>query len=103
MPRIQGHNGHRYRRIRAAILAASDTCGICHHPGAGEADLITPVSLGGSWLDPTNFRPAHGTTSRCPICIGVNGRPRACNQARGNGTRRPRRHTAHLSIDAHLI
>lgn len=84
MPRIKGHNGRPYRRIRAQVLALSDTCGICGHPGADQVDCIQPVSLGGSDTDPTNLRPSHGSSAPCPICPQRNGKRRSCNQERGN-------------------
>lgn len=68
MPRILGHNGSRYRRIRAEVLAESDICALCGLPGANSVDCVQPVSLGGSWLDKANLRPAHGR----------------CNSRRGN-------------------
>ena len=74
-------NGHRRRRLRAAILATEDHCGICgqivdktlHHldPGAPEIDEIIPVSKGGDPLARSNCRLAH----------------RLCNQRRGDGSR----------------
>ncbi len=72
------HVGRPWRRLRASVLAASDLCHLCGHPGAREVDLLTPLSLGGDPLDPANLRPAHGSSSPCPWCL------RACNQSRGN-------------------
>jgi 5-methylcytosine-specific restriction endonuclease McrA len=72
------HVGRPWRRVRARVLATSDLCGLCGHPGAREVDLIIPLSLGGDPLDPANLRPAHGTSDPCPWCL------RACNQSRGN-------------------
>lgn len=80
-------NGHRRRQLRARVLAEEDTCGICGqpvdralrlgpdgkpHPLSPEVDEIIPFSLGGSPLERSNVRIAH----------------RACNQRRGNGTKR---------------
>lgn len=87
-----------YRRNRALLLATTDLCGLCGHPGARTADHIIPPS---QWptdaygrhlpgLDAlTNLQPAHGTMgnrvtgqqpNRCPICR------RLCNQAKNNRT-----------------
>lgn len=60
-----------------------DTCHLCGHPGATQADHLVPIS---TWtdqpIDPHLMRPAHGNTprARCATC------GRACNQARGNRT-----------------
>jgi hypothetical protein len=35
--------GSRYRRLRALILAASDICHLCGHPGADSIDHLYPV------------------------------------------------------------
>ena len=83
-----------YRRNRALLLALTDVCGICGHPGSMTADHIIPPARwprGVTGLDDiTNLRPAHGTMGRtgphnpCPTC------GRLCNQSRGNrATRRP--------------
>lgn len=74
-----GRSGRPWRRARDACLAASTTCHICRHPGAGEADHhpLTRVQLIARGLnpdDPQYLRPAHGTSARCPVC------GRACNQ-----------------------
>jgi 5-methylcytosine-specific restriction endonuclease McrA len=75
------HVGRPWRRLRSAVLATSDVCGLCGHHGALQVDLIVPLSRGGDPLDPANLRPAHGTTCPCPQC------GRACNQSRGNRDR----------------
>jgi hypothetical protein len=81
------------------LLATTDVCGICGHPGARTADHIIPAR---SWpKDATgrplpgmdslaNLQPAHGTLgpgrppNYCPIC------GRLCNQSRGAAiVRRP--------------
>lgn len=85
-----------YRRNRAMLLATTDICGICGHPGAATADhVITakhwPRDGAGKLLpgmdDLSNLRPAHGTMgagsgivhNRCPVCKQL------CNQSRGSG------------------
>lgn len=70
------------------VLATSTTCHLCGHAGAGEVDLLVPLSRGGDYLDPSNLAPCHGTSSRCPVCR------RACNQSKGDGTARPRMPTS---------
>jgi 5-methylcytosine-specific restriction endonuclease McrA len=72
----RGPSGRPWRRIRAAVLATSDVCWLCGHPGANDVDHVIPRSLGGDPLDPANLRPAHGADG-CPWCR------RKCNQARG--------------------
>jgi hypothetical protein len=73
---------HHSRRARAAIRAMfavrGDTCHLCGHRGAREADLLTPRAVAPHQpIHPGAYRPAHGTSCRCPIC------GRACNQERG--------------------
>lgn len=94
--------GHaRYRRNRAILLASTDICAICGHPGAITADHIIPDKI---WrqLFPddrfgfdelANLQPAHGCfgagvrteLGRCPTC------GRMCNQSKKDSleTRRP--------------
>ena len=56
-------------------------CVHCGHPGAGEADHITPVVHDpGQPIDPHAMRPAHGSNAPCPTCL------RKCNQERGTRT-----------------
>lgn len=96
----RGTGNSAYRRNRTIVLAASDVCGICGHPGALTTDHIIPAK---SWprdvatgkplpgMDSVgNLRPAHGTlgprqpVNYCPVCR------RACNQSRGAAAaRRP--------------
>lgn len=72
-----GPTGRPWRRLRAAVLAASDVCVLCGHPGSGDVHHFTARSLGGGLLDPANVGPAHGALSPCPWCQV------ACNQAAG--------------------
>lgn len=85
MPRSPGRAGHRWRQTRAAILAVSTHCALCHEPldftarpGSSRSpsiDHIRPLGRGGDPLNPANLRPAHF----------------GCNSARGNRDRRTRR------------
>ncbi|GLW32262.1 hypothetical protein [Actinoplanes regularis] len=76
-----GPNGHRYRTVRAAVLARSDTCVLCGHPGADQADHILSRSQHPEIdvADPANLAPVHGVNG-CPTC------GEKCNQVKGNGT-----------------
>ena len=83
--------GHTARTNIRAMLATSDLCWICHHPGARTGDHII---AGPQWLalhgtmhgydDPTNLAPAHGTGGNhqtgwdnpCPTC------GQRCNQVK---------------------
>jgi hypothetical protein len=58
---------YAYRKIRAALLAESDTCHWCGHGGADAADHLIPVARGGATLDPDNLAPIHGVNG-CPTC-----------------------------------
>lgn len=79
------HTRHRtgrpYRRARAQMFATyGDTCHICGHAGAREADHLVPVSHDSDQpVDPHLMRPAHGGNAPCPVC------GRACNAERGAG------------------
>jgi 5-methylcytosine-specific restriction endonuclease McrA len=77
----QGPNGHRYREARRAVLAQSDTCHLCGHGGADQADHLASRSLNPEIdvADPSNLAPAHGVKG-CPTC------GEKCNQVKGNGT-----------------
>jgi hypothetical protein len=83
----------RYRRNRAAVLAASDWCELCGHGGATTTDHIVqpkywPIGPDGKYLpgldEPDNLRPAHGVMGNgrihnpCPVCGQL------CNQRRGD-------------------
>ena len=65
----------RQRRNRA-ILALSDVCHICGHPGSDAVDHVYPLSKGGSDDDPDNLKPAHHDVP-CPTC------GERCNRAKG--------------------
>ncbi|MFE2323596.1 HNH endonuclease [Streptomyces sp. NPDC059385] len=67
---------YAYRKQRARLLAESDVCHLCGHPGADVVDHLTPVSRGGDPLDPDNQAPAHGI-NRCATC------GRNCNGEKG--------------------
>ncbi|MER6892012.1 HNH endonuclease [Streptomyces halstedii] len=66
-----------YRRLREQILAASDTCHWCGHPGADALDHLVPTSKGGARVDPANLAPIHGVAG-CPSC------GRKCNNEKGD-------------------
>jgi len=80
-----GRRGRPYLRGRAFVLAASEVCWICGHPGARTIDHVITVKecrergLLHLLNDPANMRPAHGAGNRCPEC------KRHCNQDRGTG------------------
>lgn len=76
-------DGRRFRRERAAFLAAYPVCWLCGHAGADQVDHVVPASQA-PWLRyvVSNWRPAHGVNG-CPTC------GRRCNQERGTG--RPQR------------
>jgi hypothetical protein len=79
MPRPRWRTGRPWRRVRAAVLAASDVCHLCGHPMSGDADhVISPLLRPDLALDPANLRPAHGALSPCPWC------GRRCNQLKGD-------------------
>lgn len=94
----KGTGNARYRRNRELVLAASDVCALCGHPGAQTADHVIPARLwprGADGLplpgmdEPANLQPAHGTLApgilnRCPVCSKL------CNQVKSAGrVRRP--------------
>lgn len=68
-----------YRRARANMLAADDTCHWCGHPGADTADHLVSPLRGGSRDDPDNLAPIHGVNG-CPTCL------RKCNNEKSDGT-----------------
>jgi 5-methylcytosine-specific restriction endonuclease McrA len=78
MPRSKGRTGRPWRRARAAVLAASNTCWRCGHridltlpaghPYAATVDHVIRLVDGGAPLDPANLRPAH---NRCNARAGA--------------------------------
>jgi hypothetical protein len=77
--------GRRWQAFRQVVFSVyGDTCHLCGHPGARQADHLIPVSQRPdlAW-ELANIRPAHGTKNRCPRC------GRCCNQARISGPKRP--------------
>jgi hypothetical protein len=87
MPRSKHRAGRPYRTARKRMFEIyGDTCHLCGHGQAGEADHLEPISIDGDQpIDPHAMRPSHGANAPCPVCVGNSGRPRACNQERGNG------------------
>jgi len=75
--RTAGRCGRPWRRLRAQILAESDVCHWCGHPGANAVDHLVPISRGGDPQGRGNLAPIHGR-ERCPTC------GRACNSVKGN-------------------
>lgn len=78
MNRISGRKRQdRNRRI----LAASDVCHICGHPGSDAVDHVVPLNprAGGQvgTEDPSNLRPAHHDVD-CATC------GRRCNREKSN-------------------
>ena len=85
--RTGGRKGRPYRRARAAVLAESDLCWWCGHPGATAVDHVVPRANGGSnHID--NYAPIHGVDG-CPVCPPRNGKPRRCNGEKGAKTGPP--------------
>lgn len=68
---------YQYRKARARVLAESDTCILCGHPGADAVDHLVPVARGGARTDPDNLAPIHGVNG-CPTC------GRKCNNEKGD-------------------
>lgn len=59
-------DGRTRQRINKAILAASDVCGLCGHPGSDGVDHIVPLSKGGTEAR-SNKQPAHHDV-HCATC-----------------------------------
>lgn len=57
-----------WQRTRAMVLAQSDVCWLCGHPGANSVDHVVPVAVGGAPFDLGNLRPAH---LRCNLVKGL--------------------------------
>ena len=83
--RTAGRSDRRWKeRTRPAVLAASDICHWCGHPGANAVDHHPiPLSVA-PWLanDPDNLAPIHGREG-CPVCPPNRGRRRNCNNEKG--------------------
>ena len=86
MARHPGAHGAEFYRNRAAVLASSEICYFCKHPGARQVNHIIQRRHGGSNRI-SNLAPAHGHDDsrgrsgidyRCPTCGD------ACNQSRRN-------------------
>ena len=70
----------RYRRMAALILATSDLCHLCSHPGADSIDHLYPLSWQVPGIDPYDiryWRPAHNNKP-CETC------GKRCNNVKGN-------------------
>ena len=68
------------------MLAASDVCYLCGHPGSGAVDhVISRKQRPDLALDPANLRPVHGSLSRCRIEHRQAGRQKRHPQGRLNG------------------
>lgn len=63
MPRT---NTRAQRAQNQRILASSDICHICGHPGSDAIDHVVPLALGGA-DDRSNKRPAHHKAP-CQTC-----------------------------------
>lgn len=87
-PNPRRANGARRTALRNRVKAMGLPCALCGkpidyglpagHPMSYELDEIVPVSRGGSPFDIENVQPAH----------------RCCNQAKGDGRRKPVRANA---------
>lgn len=69
--RTAGRKGARWQRCRLIVLARSDICCWCGHPGAGDAnhDLGLEVARSqGLANNPDYCSPIHGAFSPCPYC-----------------------------------
>ncbi|MCX4780068.1 HNH endonuclease [Streptomyces sp. NBC_01264] len=80
MPKRHDLTTYAYRKQRARLLAESNVCHLCGHPGADVVDHVRPVSRGADPEDTSNWLPAHGV-KRCPTC------GRNCNGEKGAATR----------------
>jgi hypothetical protein len=78
--------GSRWERFARLVLATyGDTCWLCTHGGARQADHIESVADRPdlAW-DLRNCRPAHGAPGNpCLTCTAECGRKVYCNQLRG--------------------
>lgn len=69
--------GRKRQERNRRILAASDVCHICGHPGADAVDHVKAFARGGSDTDPTNLKPAHHDVP-CAVC------GERCNRAKSD-------------------
>lgn len=80
-----GRSGRANDDVRKRMFARrGDRCAICGHRGASDSDHIVPLSKGGHPTALSNRQPAHGRVPcyQCPPY--ANGKPRRCNQDKGN-------------------
>lgn len=86
MRNTRHRTGRPYRTARKLMFQIyGDICHLCGHESAGEADHLVPISIDADQpIDPHEMRPAHGSNAPCPVCVGRDGKPRKCNQERGN-------------------
>jgi rRNA maturation endonuclease Nob1 len=89
-----GRSTRPFRRARAQVLAESDICAICGHPGArtGGHDIARAVDITMA-EDPDNIVPVHGTGNLCPTC------GRNCNREQGTKPLAAMRSTLKTSQD----
>ena len=59
-------NSRAIQQRNKRMLAASDVCHICGHPGSDAIDHVVALARGGT-DDPSNLKPAHHTEP-CPTC-----------------------------------
>jgi 5-methylcytosine-specific restriction enzyme A len=69
----------QWRKIRAAVIAASPVCAICGATEDLSVDHIEPLSLGGAMWDPSNLRVL------CRSCDGRGGGRMTGSEYRGDG------------------
>jgi 5-methylcytosine-specific restriction endonuclease McrA len=60
MAKTDGRAGHKWRQIRAQVLATNTICWLCGLPGADSVDHVIPLSVAPELAhDPANLKPAH--------------------------------------------
>jgi 5-methylcytosine-specific restriction endonuclease McrA len=68
--KYDGRTSHKWKKVRAEVLASSDVCWLCSKPGADTVDHVLPLSIYPELAhDISNLRPAH----------------RSCNSSKGAG------------------
>ena len=77
-------SGRKRQERNRRILAASDVCHICGHPGSDSVDHVKALARAADEAealrldtDPSNLRPAHHDVP-CPTC------GERCNRAKGD-------------------